>query len=365
MEKNIGVIYFSNNELILLDVAYGISSLKKVTSKVAAYNIQNSTFDSTIDLITSSEIKIIVCFLSYDCYDMLIKTCNSLKEKMNDITIVACHSLATSLYSQILTEIQTIDIVVIGEYENTLYEVCQCIVRQKNYYDCRGIAYRLQNKIIKTAPRDLMRIEDISYPAREFFDTNSRYFHVYGSRGCEGHCSFCDRKSLYPNSVNINVRSRSIPDIVNEVDELVNSYNCKFISFSDPTFTSSFDAINRLELLYENLRSKNYWVQFTINMRAELINEHVIECLVKLKTVGLGKIFIGIESFNIEDLKLFGKVANIEDIKRCVTLLKNFEYSLKDDYQMKVEYGFINFQPYSTLESLHNNIKLLKRYGII
>lgn len=196
-------------------------------------------------------------------------------------------------------------------------------------------------------------------PDRDFNDQNSNYFHVYGSRGCEGHCTFCDRNNLYSNGNTCCVRLRSIENIVKEIDLLVERYNCKFISFSDPTFISSTETISRLDKLYDLLSQKDYWVQFTFNIRAEQINGDVFQCLLKLKKCGLGKIFIGIESFNERDLNLYGKRAGLYAVIKCIDILNNIE-ELNDDYYIKAEYGFINFNPYSTRVSLQHNIETFK-----
>ncbi|GJM70755.1 hypothetical protein HMSSN036_29710 [Paenibacillus macerans] len=54
-----------------------------------------------------------------------------------------------------------------------------------------------------------------------------------------------------------------------------------------------------------------------MNLRAEQITPEVVTCMKKLKKVGLGKVFIGLESFNEFDLKLYGKIFEYQIKHKC------------------------------------------------
>lgn len=357
--KKISAIYFSDNELHRLEVGYGIAALQSINNQIYVKRIECTNFDEALHFIKKESIELFVIFLSYDCYDLLTKTCREIKCANKHSKIVICHSLVNSLYKDLLNEIPQIDIAVLGEYEVTLVELADLILNGKEITSCRGIAFKEDGEIYVNSPRPLANIDKLPFPNRNFDYQGSRFFHIYGSRGCEGFCTFCDRNCLYSNNCGRYVRWRSIESIISEIDYLVENYQCKFICFSDPTFVSSNDAVDRLNELYDALSKKNYWIQFTFNIRAEQINESVIKSLKKLKKYGLGNIFIGIESFNESDLKLYGKRADLHSIKKCVELLKAFT-DFTDDYYVKVEYGFINFNPYSTIAGLRNNIQSFK-----
>lgn len=357
--KSICAIYFSNNELHCLEVAYGIAALQSINNDVYVQRIESSNLDRVLQLIKKESIELFVIFLSYGCYDLLTKICSEIKYANVYAKIVICHTLVNSYYKELLNEIPQIDIAILGEYEETLIELSDLFLNGKEVRYCKGIAFKDGGKIIVNKPRPLADIDKLPFPNRDFDYQGSNYFHVYGSRGCEGYCTFCDRNSLYSNSGVHCVRCRSIENIIKEIDYLVEKYQCKFICFSDPTFVSSNDVVDRLNKLYDALSKRDYWVQFTFNIRAEQINEAVVQSLISLKNYGLGKIFIGIESFNESDLRLYGKRAGLQSINKCVNLLEAFT-ELTDDYYAKVEYGFINFNPYSTFDGLRNNIQTFK-----
>ena len=62
---------------------------------------------------------------------------------------------------------------------------------------------------------------------------------------------------------------------------------------------------------------------------------------------------IGIESANDKDLKLYKKIATVEDNTEVVKLFTK--------YKINMIYGFINFNPYSDFEGLYKNIDYLKK----
>ncbi|MED4955054.1 radical SAM protein [Paenibacillus macerans] len=234
---------------------------------------------------------------------------------------------------------------------------------EKSYTECKGVAYILNGNYVINNFKQTAEIGTISFPYRKCFPTDTRFFHIYGSRGCEGKCLFCDRSILHTTSGYTKPRFRDIDDVIREVDLLVKEYNCKFVSFSDPTFCSSSNIINRLEQLYSYLSPKKYWIQFSMNLRAEQITPEVVTCMKKLKKVGLGKVFIGLESFNEFDLKLYGKISNIKSNINAINILQNIN-SADDDYNLRFEYGFINFNPYSNIEGLKNNLNNLRKYNV-
>ena len=72
-----------------------------------------------------------------------------------------------------------------------------------------------------------------------------------------------------------------------------------------------------------------------------------------IKASGLVGIVFGTESGNAEDLKLYRKIATVEDN------LKSIEYFRESD--IAVDIGFINFNPYTTFEKLRMNVDFLEK----
>ncbi|GJM70754.1 hypothetical protein HMSSN036_29700 [Paenibacillus macerans] len=58
--------------------------------------------------------------------------------------IVLHHVLAEPL----LKDIKHIDVAVIGDFENTLSELCVLIAKKKSYTECKGVAYILNGNYV-------------------------------------------------------------------------------------------------------------------------------------------------------------------------------------------------------------------------
>ena len=183
--STIGVIYFSDNELHCLDVAYGISSLRRIDHNLSVHKIDNESFDTEFKLLVHEKKDILVIFLSYGCYDLLQKICSYIKCINNKTSVIVCHSLSTYYFAEVLREINQIDIAVLGEYEETLYEICNHINENEFIERCKGIAYIKNGQLHVNNKRKLTNIDEITFPYRDFTNSSTRFFHVYGSRGCE------------------------------------------------------------------------------------------------------------------------------------------------------------------------------------
>ncbi len=356
-------VYFSKNEIHELDIEYGINSISNSNIELATYYLGKDEDVIPIMQTIGFDKSINIFFLSYGCYDLLKKTSILFKQKNQQSINIVCMGLATKLYEKLLLNNTSIDIAVLGECDSVLNGLCNSIIKEEDYHKVPGIAYLKNGKLSINMKKEFLDESiDFNAPKRIIEEKKNRFFHVFGTRECEGYCTFCDRNSLFLNR-DENIKYRPIIDIVKEIDELVKQYDCKFITFSDPTFGGR-ELKEKLIDLYEILNSKNYWVQFTMNLRAELIDEEVIDVLCLLKSVGLGKVFIGIESFNETELKLYRKTASLIDNYNCLRLFNNNHDKLIENYWLEVEYGFINFNPYSSIQSLKNNLQNIKKWEI-
>lgn len=283
-------IYFSKNDLFCLQAGYGIAILKNIMgNKVQSYFVDNNNLKVSTSKIIEEAPDLIVIFVSFHSYNLLSSFCKIIKKHLPQTQLCICHNVASGLAFQILTNIRTIDFAILGEFELTLKEICNKLKNHESYLMCSGIAYiNSSGTYIVNEPRNLLsNIEEFPYTDRETFEHQTRLFPILGSRGCERNCSFCDRNYLFKMGQEKRPRFRSIDDITNEIDYLVNKYNCKALNFYDSTFGSNDNIEQRLDELYYNLRKKEYWVQFSLCLRVEQISNNLVFKLKKLKTVGL------------------------------------------------------------------------------
>ena len=70
-----------------------------------------------------------------------------------------------------------------------------------------------------------------------------------------------------------------------------------------------------------------------------------------MSDTGFKTIFVGLESGNQNDLKLYNKLTTVDDNYNLVKMIRK--------YEMALQVGFINFNPYSTLETIKENYYFL------
>ena len=250
-----------------------------------------------------------------------------------------------------------IDAIILGEGEVTTSEVCNCIALNQDISKCPGLMIRRGEEIFETPPRPLIKnLDDLPFPYRGYRVGNGNFYNIIGSRGCVGHCSFCESNTIFSKNsyTHSPVRCRSISNILDEVGILLHDKNFVVINFLDSTFCSNdAEAIHRLKDLYLQIIARKLNFQFNINIRSEQINEEFIDCLVKLSRVGLDSVLVGIEAGNADDIRLYNKGADLKTHRHAIHLLNS--QLIKNPNIIGVEYGFINFNAYSTIEKLEAN----------
>ncbi|UCF64699.1 MAG: B12-binding domain-containing radical SAM protein [bacterium] len=238
---------------------------------------------------------------------------------------------ATFSALELLRDYPEIDFVVRGEGELTLTELLQRLIRQKglSIAEIRGISYRDQIRIVQNPDRPLIADLDILPPVdRKYSKTvlnHGSALRVFGTRGCWGQCTFCDIVALYGQSSGKAWRSRSIVKLVDELEQLVKDFDTRYFVFNDDQFllrgTKGRDRV--IEFVAE-LKRRHLRIEFELMCRADTVQRDIMK---ELQSVGLKRIFIGLESFDPKQLERFKKRVSVrQNLKALITL-----YQLKID----------------------------------
>lgn len=262
----------------------------------------------------------------------------------------------------ILEDIRDIDSLVIGEGEYTICELVKRVLNGESLKGCRGLFYRENGVIRKNENRDLEEnLDTFEFP--EYMvsvDKNKstdlfRTFSMITTRGCRGNCTFCcgSPHKFQPGS---QVRFRSIDNVLDEMEYLIEKYRANYILFSDSSFEDGHNIDGeRYNQLYRGIVGRKINIRFFLQSRAETIDVHSVRALRDLLRVGLDAIFVGIDAGNREDLVLYGKRAGMDDNIRAIRLLKENE--------IPFSIMLIMFNPYTTFERLYRNIEFLRETG--
>lgn len=259
------------------------------------------------------------------------------------------------LYREILRDCTGIDSVVLGEGEVTVVELAAALEAGKEWQTVPGLAFRQDGQVVTSPPRPLVRdLDDLPFPARDLLPVAMRWrpvASVLRSRGCYGHCTFCDTRAFYGSVRGAPWRVRSAENVVAELQELVGRYGVKRVQFWDDNFMGPGEVgKERAHELAAAIVQAGLRITFSMECRVNDVEPGVIG---HLKEAGLDTVFLGIESGVQAALDVFGKGVTVEDNLRAIRLLQ--------DMGIRVKVGFIFFHPYTTVEEMQANLDFLRR----
>ncbi len=277
------------------------------------------------------------------------------KDVSKDIIVICGGSHASALPDIVLQD-KNVDIVVIGEGEDTLFETIQCIRNHKQISNVLGTAIRKDGKIkINPIRPHIEDIDTLPSPARDLADMNvylqDKYRNDFSmsppranmvtSRGCPCKCPYCAVHSIWRHTW----RGTSAKKIVDEIEYLVNIYRVKEIAFQDDNLTLNKKRMNELcdEILKREINIK--WC--TPNgVAIWTLDEELIR---KMKGSGCYKLTFGIETGSLKTQKFINKT--YIDLEKAKEIIK---YCNK--VGMWTHSAFIIGFPYETYEDIKATI---------
>lgn len=253
----------------------------------------------------------------------------------------------------------SIDIVVIGEGEQTMLELCIALRDKLPLEYVEGIYYKSGNQSFTvTKPRELIQdLDSLPCPARELFnfpqDYKPGYFRreptatILTSRGCPGRCTFCN-KSIFGSKF----RMRSALSVVTEIVFLAGVYGIKEFHISDDNFTT--DKNRALEICDRliDLKLDIIWA-CSNGIRVDFVTQELLD---KMKQAGCYRVAFGIESGSPEILKNINKNITLDKIENAVKMAKKSGL---------ITVGFFMVGNYGeTDKTINETIRFIRKIGL-
>jgi len=217
-----------------------------------------------------------------------------------------------------LTAYPGIDMIVMGEGEQTIAELMASGFDPGAFSRIDGIAYRDNGRIRLTAPRAF--IEDINtlpLPARHLLPL-SRYqalgfpISMITSRGCPYQCIFCQGRRM----VGSRIRQRRANAVVDEIENIL-SYGIDRINIADDLFVSDK---KKVQDVCGEIRRRGLQFSWSAFARVNTVDRETLEIM---KQTGCDAISFGVESGNQEMLDRIKKKITLEQVRRAVGLCKD------------------------------------------
>ena len=220
------------------------------------------------------------------------------------------------------------DIVIIGEGEQSLVEVCERVIRnqQREFDAIPGVACLNEGIVVRSPRRSPSKqLDELPLPAwhlidarryREAWKKRHGYFsvNVVTTRGCPYHCNWC-AKPIYGQVYN----SRSPENVIEEINLLRQTVHPDHIWFADDIFGLKPGWIEKFAELIERDKIS---IKFKIQSRADLLLEKkTVEALAR---AGCNEVWIGAESGSQKILDAMEKGTTISQIQRARFLLKQY-----------------------------------------
>jgi anaerobic magnesium-protoporphyrin IX monomethyl ester cyclase len=215
------------------------------------------------------------------------------------------------------------DVAVVGEGEEAVVELVDCVEEGADLSGVKGIAYREGSKVRFTSPRGFVGdLDCLPFPSRELFD-NEAYKRYYAgrfgytttplitSRGCPFSCDFCSRPVF-----GTSFRARSAGNIVDEV-ESVAGLGYDRVWFADDCFT--LDQ-RHLMGVCDEMVERGVDLGWECLSRVDTMSREVAAAM---RRAGCVRVFFGIESGNDRVLALMNKQITVEQARRAVFAAKS------------------------------------------
>lgn len=225
-------------------------------------------------------------------------------------------------YASVLQN-KEIDAVVIGEGEETFFQVLHALENGSPFLSLHGIAFRKGLDTRKNPETQLLDLSKLPLPAYDlaplskYYELNSPLVYET-SRGCPFRCEFCTLSQLFPKC-----RRKSVDQVVNELRIISQSYKFKKIKITDDTFTLSK---SRAMKLCHRLAKEDLNFEFIVETRIDLLNEKVLDIMF---AAGVREILSGIEHVETKILETMNKGINIRGTGYKDHVIKTIRYASK------------------------------------
>lgn len=256
---------------------------------------------------------------------------------------------------ELLVDNTTVDAVVLGEGEEVILEILDCLRNKKPIDKLQYV--HAKNKPFSNEYATVKDLDKIPFPARHLFDMEAQrkemwefdpllpFTPLLATRGCVYSCVFC--KPLGGKAI----RTRSAENIIRELLELNEKYRIKYFRFNDEVFLASNKKV--IEFC-DALEKSGLKIVFAIWSWSTALSEEAIK---RLKEAGCNLIQVGIESGSPTILKEMNKVQNLRNAKKQIELLSK--------YGIRCGSGFLTGTPGETIATLHETKEYLKELNAI
>jgi anaerobic magnesium-protoporphyrin IX monomethyl ester cyclase len=281
------------------------------------------------------------------------QTARLVKEINPQIKVILGGVHATLMYRQIMEHYPFVDIICIGESEETIVELFQALGAGQDLRGVRGIVYRQDGQLMlnegRPAPQNL---DELPFP--DYSDLDLKIYKeaypfakgqpratVITSRGCPFRCIYCAPRSVWRTW-----RPRSAGNVLDEIEWYVEQGFFAF-SIADDLFTLNQE---RTREICRGIIERRLRIGWSAQTRVDCLSEETIGLM---KKAGCEVLQFGVESGSPQILKNLNKREKIEDV------IKAFDWCKK--FGIKTQFNVIVGAPGETRQTVEETKELILR----
>jgi radical SAM superfamily enzyme YgiQ (UPF0313 family) len=297
------------------------------------------------------------------CYQIrapeFLALARALKAAEPNLRVVAGGHYASCAAQDLLARHPELDLVVIHEGERTLVELAGLgDLAPEQLSRVQGIVFRGKGQIVSTPPREILAdldtlpFPDRSGPARLLVGVPTAY--MMGSRGCLGACDYCCISTLHRLVPGQRFRQRRPEMIAEEMAWLYHERGIRQFVFHDDNFLVPSVARNleRIDALDRALRALGVrHLGLALKCRPADVDREVF---LRLRAMGLLRVFLGIESGSPEGLASIGRRQTVSEQHRALEIC--------EDLDISTQYTIILFHPEATPETMLADLGFVRRH---
>ncbi|GJQ60605.1 MAG: radical SAM protein [Candidatus Scalindua sp. AMX11] len=359
-----------------------------INTEVVDANLLGWSFSKTIQELKTRKFRLLGVHLVY-----LWEKTEEVFEMLADLRKEGVHAhinlfghFPTFAYRDILLNYPFVDSITVGEPEVTIQELSKAIITCQGKPDLRtidGLAFHTYSsgskngkamtghhlinihrndlpqkaETVKTNPRSVVsNLDTLPSPFRYNFEIVKKRgiaTYILGSRGCYGICTFCYLDRFYGDDSTW--RGRSPENVFEEIVGIYRDFGETYFYFADANFFGPGRKGKERAATFARLMiDKGLQIRFGIECRVNDIEAQSLNLLVE---AGLKNVFLGVESGSQKSLNRLKKQTTVEENKRAIRMLRH--------HKIEPNYGFIMFEPDSTLCDVRENFEFLKEMEML
>ena len=255
---------------------------------------------------------------------------------------------ASFVAADLIEKASWIDVVVMGEGDQTVVELVKAVTDGSDLAQVAGIAFRRNGRAVVNQPRPLIKdLDSLPLPARDLLPI-SKYralkvpCTVITSRGCPFGCIFCSAPKMFGRGV----RYRNPKLVVDEIEMIHRELGFQEINIVDDTFTVKEPHV---QAICQGMLDRKLKINWSVYSRVDTINPRVLNTM---KKAGCTWVCFGLES---------GSQKILDTIKKRITVAKSREaIKMATESGLNVLASFILGLPGEDPETANQTVSLAR-----